>query len=267
MKKISLLLLILFTVTCFAQGQGLKPINGLKIGSEGLYIRSLNIGGVGIDQSDGVVPPAITIPTDSLKLYIEFYKDRGLGLSTYQQKMPSLYVDGTRNGDTLQLGATSNAESDDPTDSTAFGYLYFDDINDFLISTQNYFTSSTFTWVIKFRGFGNGIIIYIASSVYVYTTTGVSFKTAGITGGGDLEYYTNWGLNRGDTISAFTSETKLYANGIERVSVARTITGTLSTTISFGAIPPSTLPVKMRLYSVALYNKILSDAELLMWND
>ena len=261
MKK--LILIILLVLPVFAQSQGIK--RG-QVGTSGIT-PTKSIGTGGIDQSDGVVPPAITIPTDSLKLYIEFYKDRGLGLSTYQQKMPSLYVDGTRNGDTLQLGATSNAESDDPTDSTAFGYLYFDDINDFLISTQNYFTSSTFTWVIKFRGFGNGIIIYIASSVYVYTTTGVSFKTAGITGGGDLEYYTNWGLNRGDTISAFTSETKLYANGIERVSVARTITGTLSTTISFGAIPPSTLPVKMRLYSVALYNKILSDAELLMWND
>ena len=82
MKKISLLLLILFTVTCFAQGQGLKPINGLKIGSEGLYIRSLNIGGVGIDQSDNVSYDSLTTAY--------FSKLDGLSI-TYNQALKDEY--------------------------------------------------------------------------------------------------------------------------------------------------------------------------------
>ncbi len=227
-------------------------------------------GVISLDNPFGFIPPAnnITIPTDSLKLYIEFFKDRGLGKSTYAQLMPSLYVNGTRNGDTLQLGSASTPGTDDPADSTAFGYIYFDGSNDYCVTTKNYYLSNTFTWVIKFSGFGNGLVIYAGSGIYSYTTTGFSFKTTGLTGGGNLDYYANWGLNRLDTITAYTSEMKLFANGIERGNTAVTITGTLGINpMIFGLIPPATLPFKGRIYSIALYNKILTPAEIQQWNN
>jgi len=261
MNKI-FLVIFFYTINLFAQAQGLRS-DSLFLNRLGLNKGSvLNAGDGGIDFPDG---NNITISTDSLKFYIEFYKDRGFGKSTYAQKMPSLYVHGTRNGDTLQLGATSNAETDDPTDSTGFGYLWFDGTNDGMKTTTPFYLDTNFTIVMKFRAYGTAgyLIEPVIATVFLYGSTGTTWRI----GTSLLDYYSNWGVKADDSVTIVTDSMQLYRNGILRVSLYSNLNTAYSTTIFVGCRNLVSGFSKMRLGSLAIWNKRLTIAEILMWND
>lgn len=207
----------------------------------------------------------ITIPTDSLKGYWEFYTDRGLGFTTYAQKMPSLYVHGSRNGDTLQLGATSSAEADDPVDSTAFGFIYFDGTADGTMTTQSAYQSTEWTIVMKWRAYNRSYFFsndYTGSSNwslwYSHSPGTMEIKTS--TG----NYRSDWALDN-DSVMAFTSAGDLFMNGVQRVNNGFTWTARANK-LYFGNAK-FTFYGKGRLGTIAVYNRILTAEELLQFND
>jgi hypothetical protein len=211
-----------------------------------------------------------TVPIDSLKIYVGFDKWRGFynGISTYQQRMPSLYTDGTNTGDTLMLGATASSSSDDPTDSTAFGFLYLDGSNDGIKTNTLLYLPAGWTMIIKFRGYANGYIIANtagsnAERTYVYTSTGNTLNLSN----NSSEYYANWGSQQDDSATAVTSDGDIYRNGVLRKDNSFGAWTATNTSTYFGTFKFLSNWVKCRIYFIAVYNRVLSQSEIAQWNN
>ena len=208
---------------------------------------------------------AVSVDLDSLKYYAEFSEDLGFGISTItNNKIPSLYVDGTRNGDTLEVSGAVDSIS-------AAGYLYFDGVNDYLTFTTNFYLHTSYTIIIWFQSLSgdNGIIMGKAaggSDFFLYTTTASSMDNTDM-GGGFFDYYVNWGSqNDADTVTVWQSTNDLFRNGILRDDNNSILTSSKSEKFKFFQRGSNNLPLKGRLKRIAIINKLITPTQILDWN-
>jgi hypothetical protein len=218
---------------------------------------------------DNPNPPGntITIPLDSLKFAIDFQNGFGLGKSVYNTTaIPSLYCNGMANGDTLLTFLNV-------TDSSSFGFIYFG-ATGYTRTPARFFVDSSFTIIIKFQQLTSGsrVILSFGNSTNDYIVTGSSaFDQTDYGTGGGINYYSTWGCQRDDSVTAITSgitnvsKANLYRNGVLRVSSIGNLSAHsngASKTFTIGAYYNGSLGFYGRFFYLYFYNRILTPTEI-----
>lgn len=251
-------LLILVTTCIFAQAQGIPETWSKRSGADKIFFES----------NKATAPSGLTpVPSTGLIYAWDVESDKGSGKNTFGTNMTSL------------VSATVLTLVNTPTDSTAFGFIFFDGAGFEIGKTTTTITlGPDFTVVMKFRAYdapatwaniwqaddatkklgGVGWCCSINANCYDYRA---------LTGGAVGNYYNNWFLQADDSVTTWTSEGDMYRDGVLRVDASLSMSGSVTDIFSImGTIAPD-YTITGRFYYIYIYNRVLSPAEIAIFNE
>ena len=272
MGKKRIILFLLFVLQSFSLAQLNTTMQNFSLAQLNTEMLSHGSSGLTANKFTSEAPPPSGIPTDGLIAAWEVEKDRGVGVNTFSTDMTSLIGDNV-----LHLVNT-------PTDSTAFGYIWFTYAGTEYAISDPFDFSAPFTVVIKATGFYQGeILAYVvdfaaggslqASMVNWNVDPGLLGQVGRWgdfthSGNGTTDYiqeYINWG----DSVTTFTSEVKVYRDGFLRVDDSgEDLSGTVNSSVIhvFGNPEGGWYALQGRFYCLYLYSRVLTPEEIQLFN-